>query len=49
VLSVLVPRLLPQDMWEELQQPFQQAIDSFKLVPTTNAYIPPDQNPWLFF
>lgn len=39
----------PQGLWSELSGPFQQAVDSFKLMPTTQDYIPPDQNPWLFF
>lgn len=38
-----------QDFWDDLEPQFRQAIDSFKLLETTSAYIPPDQNPWLFF
>lgn len=35
-----------QPLWEELAGPFKTAVDSFRLVPTTRDYIPPDQNPW---
>jgi hypothetical protein len=38
--------LLLQPLWEELAGPFKTAVDSFRLVPTTRDYIPPDQNPW---
>ncbi|KAG1664636.1 hypothetical protein FOA52_011773 [Chlamydomonas sp. UWO 241] len=38
-----------EEQWDELRPLFEAAIDRFKLLPTTKQYIPPDQNPWLFF
>ena len=38
-----------QEMWDDLLPLFQRCVDSYQLLPTTEAYIPPDQNPWLFF
>lgn len=38
-----------QEMWDDLQPVFQRCVDSFKLDTPSAAYIPPDQNPWLFF
>eukprot|EP00879_Flechtneria_rotunda_P026245 GHRR01027974.1.p1 GENE.GHRR01027974.1~~GHRR01027974.1.p1 ORF type:complete len:208 (+),score=53.59 GHRR01027974.1:604-1227(+) len=39
----------PQVLWNDLSNGFKTAVDSFQLVATTNAYIPPDKDPWLFF
>ncbi|KAF8063737.1 PPD5 [Scenedesmus sp. PABB004] len=39
----------PQALWADMAGGFKAAVDSFRLLPTTDAYIPPDQNPWLFF
>lgn len=44
--TMWVCAVVVQGLWAELSGPFQQAVDSFKLVPTTRDYIPPDQNPW---
>jgi hypothetical protein len=38
-----------QALWADLQPQFQASIDSFRLVEPGQGYIPPDQNPWLFF
>jgi hypothetical protein len=38
-----------QEVWDDLEPQFRAAINSFTLLPTTDAYIAPDQNPWLFF
>lgn len=35
-----------QALWDDMAGPFKAAVDSFKLVATTNAYIPPDKDPW---
>lgn len=39
----------PQELWSELEPQFQKAVASFTMLPTTQEYIPPNQNPWLFF
>ncbi|KIY93318.1 PsbP domain-containing protein 5 [Monoraphidium neglectum] len=39
----------PEGLWEDLSPRFLDSIESFRLLPTTNAYIPPDKDPWLFF
>ncbi|WIA34603.1 hypothetical protein OEZ86_012923 [Tetradesmus obliquus] len=39
----------PQSLWADMADGFKTAVDSFTLVEPTNAYIAPDQNPWLFF
>jgi len=39
----------PDELWEDLEPCFQKAVSSFRLVQTTNKYIPPDKDPWLFF
>eukprot|EP00775_Hariotina_reticulata_P002083 gene2083-2402_t len=36
----------PQALWKDLSGSFQIAVDSFKLLPTSDAYIAPDKNPW---
>jgi hypothetical protein len=38
-----------QALWADMQPVFQTSIDSFRLVEPGREYIPPDQNPWLFF
>eukprot|EP00195_Chlamydomonas_chlamydogama_P003864 CAMPEP_0202921462 /NCGR_PEP_ID=MMETSP1392-20130828/77409_1 /ASSEMBLY_ACC=CAM_ASM_000868 /TAXON_ID=225041 /ORGANISM="Chlamydomonas chlamydogama, Strain SAG 11-48b" /LENGTH=251 /DNA_ID=CAMNT_0049615033 /DNA_START=212 /DNA_END=967 /DNA_ORIENTATION=+ len=38
-----------QELWDDLLPLFRQAASSFKLEATTNQYIPPDKDPWLFF
>jgi hypothetical protein len=38
-----------QEMWADLEPLFKQCINSFRLLETTNSYIPPDKDPWLFF
>ncbi|GAX79956.1 hypothetical protein CEUSTIGMA_g7395.t1 [Chlamydomonas eustigma] len=38
-----------QEMWDELLPVFKKSVESFKLLPTTDSYVPPDKNPWLFF
>jgi hypothetical protein len=38
-----------QELWEDLEPQFKAAIESFTMLATTDAYIPPDKNPWLFF
>ncbi len=32
-----------QDMWSDLEPLFQQSIDSFDMLATTDRYIPPDK------
>jgi hypothetical protein len=32
-----------QEMWADLSPLFKQSVEGFKLLPTTNQYIPPDQ------
>lgn len=44
--TLWVCAVVAQGLWAELSGPFQKAVDSFQLVPTTRDYIPPDQNPW---
>lgn len=39
----------PQDLWEDLEEPFKEAVDSFTLLDPTDAYVAPDQDPWRFF
>lgn len=39
----------PEERWAELGGLYHQAADSFKLTPTTKAYVSPDTQPWLFF
>jgi len=39
----------PDDIWDDLQPLFQESVDSFLLTEPTNAYVPPDKDPWLFF
>jgi hypothetical protein len=43
---LLLLLLLLQSLWADMADGFKTAVDSFTLVDTTNAYIPPDQNPW---
>eukprot|EP00955_Chlamydomonas_euryale_P017775 189838-Chlamydomonas_euryale.AAC.2 len=38
-----------QDQWDDLAPLFEESIKDFQLIPTTDQYIPPDKNPWLFF
>lgn len=38
-----------EEMWADLSPVFAKCIESFKLEPTTDQFISPDQNPWLFF
>lgn len=38
-----------QDMWDDLEPLFRQSLSSFRLLPTTNSFISPDKDPWLFF
>jgi len=39
----------PEERWEDLQEPFQKAVESFTLLPPGRDYIPPNQDPWKFF
>jgi hypothetical protein len=39
----------PQERWEDLEEPFMRAVESFKLEETGPAYIAPNQDPWKFF
>ena len=39
-------RVRRQEMWDDLQPQFKAAIDSFRLVEPTSAYIPRDKDPW---
>ena len=39
----------PDENWDDLEPVFTEAMESFRLTETTNAYIPPDKDPWLFF
>ena len=39
----------PQERWEDLQEPFMRAVESFKLEKPTSGYIEPNRDPWLFF
>lgn len=39
----------PQELWAELEGPFQKAVQSFGLVQPGLQYVAPDQDPWRFF
>ncbi len=39
----------PQERWEDLEEPFMRAVESFKLETTGRDYIAPNQDPWKFF
>lgn len=39
----------PEERWEDLQEPFLKAVESFTLLPPGKGYIPPNQDPWKFF
>jgi len=39
----------PQERWEDLEEPFLRAVESFKLEETGPEYIAPNQDPWKFF
>lgn len=39
----------PQDKWADLEVEFQKMIESFTLLQPGNEYVPPNQDPWLFF
>lgn len=39
----------PQELWDDLQPLFKQAVDDFRLTATTSDYVPPDKDPWRFF
>ena len=39
----------PEERWEDLQEPFKQAVDSFTLMDPTSEYVAPNQESWRFF
>jgi hypothetical protein len=39
----------PQERWEDLEEPFMRAIQSFTLDKEGPNYIAPNQDPWMFF
>jgi hypothetical protein len=39
----------PEERWEDLQEPFKRAVDSFTLVDPTSEYVAPNQESWRFF
>jgi hypothetical protein len=44
-----LPPQTSQSLWETLAPRFKESIATFRLVPTTRDYIPPDKDPWKFF
>ena len=49
IAPALPPAPHRQELWEDLEPQFKAAIESFTMLATTDAYIPPDKDPWLFF
>jgi hypothetical protein len=39
----------PSELWPELEEGFNKAVQSFELLQPGRKYIPPDKDPWLFF
>ncbi|KAI8466368.1 MAG: lumen targeted protein [Monoraphidium minutum] len=39
----------PESLWEDLSPRFLESVQSFRLLPPTRDYIPPDKDPWKFF
>jgi len=39
----------PQELWDDVSAGFAKSVESFRLLPTTNRYVAPDQDPWRFF
>lgn len=39
----------PQQLWDDMEPGFKQAIDSFRLPTPGRDFIDPEKNPWLFF
>lgn len=39
----------PQEIWDDIEEAFQRAVNSFQLLVPGRDYIAPDQDPWRFF